>query len=179
MGSNGVPMEEVIGQAMGKAKCHQNPHYLNNDCKTFSSVSAAGSPSFLRPFSSNRGGSSTVETVSESGDSARRCRLRSGPEPWDPFDRSSAWRRLWWLLSRSESRLSSSELLSSLWLPCRSRSWGLGEGLGEITCSCGRRSNLTSFSCVLTALGASAGDVSGLLFRPGTQSVKWAKAWVG
>ena len=66
---------------MGKQSANQKPRYLNKVCKTFSSVSAAGSPSLLRPFSSNRGGSSTVESVSDPGDSARRWRLRSGPDP--------------------------------------------------------------------------------------------------
>lgn len=62
------------------AKAHK-PNYLNKDCNTFSNLSAAGSSSFLRPLSSNRAGSSTVESVSEAGDSARRWRLRVGPEP--------------------------------------------------------------------------------------------------
>lgn len=159
--------------------------HRNRDCRTLSNLSAAGSSPLRRPFSSKRGGSSMVESVSEPGESARRWRLRSRPEPWEPLERSSTWRRLWWFLSRSlslsESRRPLSESLSSLRSPCRSRfsSERSGEGLGDISCSCGLRSNFTPFSRALTGLGASGGESSRVWFRPAAQSVRSSAAWVG
>lgn len=129
--------------------------YRNKLNKTFSSLSAAGSTSssFLRPLSSNRGGSSIVESVSESAASARRSRVRS--------------RRLRWRCASSESL--------SLW---RSRRSDSGEGLAGISCSCGLRSNLTSFSRVLTGLGARAGESLRGLSTPVWVSVALQNAWV-